>query len=270
MERGAKKICEKLAERQESKRAISIDSRKKQWLEQHQQPLLYRVHDEPPQERLERLELFLSERGYRLEGRQVKDFSRLLRQFAEHPERVLFHTAVLRSQAKAVYSPLKQGHFGLGYSAYAHFTSPIRRYPDVLVHRAITAVLAGDRYQPSGSWQDLGEHTSATERRADEASRAADSHLKALWASTHIGHIGLASITGVTEFGVFVLQHELLVEGLIHISQMGTGYLRYERQRQRLIGRAGVQFDLGDQLEVELVRASPLLAQVDFRPAKRP
>ena len=147
----------------------------------------------------------------------------------------LLQTVMLRSLQQAVYSPDNVGHFGLAYESYTHFTSPIRRYPDLLVHRAIKAVLAGKRYEP-GDWRELGEHCSQTERRADDATRDVEAWLKCYYMQDRVGERFDGTISGVTGFGVFVALDEVYVEGLVHISELGSDYFQFDAARHQLLG----------------------------------
>ncbi len=178
---------------------------------------------------------------------------------------------MLRSLRQAVYSPDNVGHFGLAYEAYTHFTSPIRRYPDLLIHRSIKAVLAGKRYEP-GHWQELGIHCSETERRADEATRDVEAWLKCYYMQDRIGERFTATVSGVTGFGVFVALHEVYVEGLVHISELGADYFHFDAAKHQLLGeRTGKRFRLGDRIPVKLVRVDLETTKIDFvldEPAK--
>jgi len=171
---------------------------------------------------------------------------------------------LLRSLAQAQYSPKNVGHFGLAYEAYTHFTSPIRRYPDLLVHRGIKAVLAGSGYDP-GDWVDLGKHCSETERRADEATREVEAWLKAYYMRDRIGERFWGTVSGVAAFGVFVALDEVYVEGLVHVSELGSDYFHYDAARHQLLGeRTRQRFRIGDRIQVELVRSDLESTRLDF------
>jgi ribonuclease R len=171
---------------------------------------------------------------------------------------------MLRSLPQAVYSPDNCGHFGLAYDAYTHFTSPIRRYPDLLTHRAIKAVLRGEGYQP-GNWHELGRHCSQTERRADEATRDVEAWLKCFFMKDRIGENFDAIISTVTGFGLFVALNDFYVEGLIHVSELPSDYFHFDAVRQRLLGeRSGKQYRIGDPLRVKLVRVDLETRKIDF------
>jgi ribonuclease R len=176
----------------------------------------------------------------------------------------LLQTVLLRSLRQAVYSPENVGHFGLAYEGYTHFTSPIRRYPDLLVHRAIKAVLLGKTYNP-GDWAALGQHCSETERRADDATRDVEAWLKCYSMRERIGERFTGSITGVAAFGVFVALDQVYVEGMVHVSELGNDYFQYDATRHQMVGeRTHKRFRLGDRIEVKLVRADLETTRLDF------
>jgi ribonuclease R len=158
------------------------------------------------------------------------------------------------------------GHFGLAYEAYTHFTSPIRRYPDLLVHRAIKAVLSSDTYSPSaGGWHELGKHCSMTERRADEATRDVESWLKCFYIQDKINDCFDGVISGVTAFGLFVALDQIYVEGLVHISELPSDYFHFDSTKHMLYGeRTGKKYRLGDRLHVKLVRVDLETRKIDF------
>jgi ribonuclease R len=173
-------------------------------------------------------------------------------------------TVMLRSLQQAIYSPDIAGHFGLAYEAYTHFTSPIRRYPDLLVHRAIKAVLKGENYIP-GDWQELGKHCSMTERRADEATRDVESWLKCFYMQDKIGECFDGVISGVTGFGLFVALDKIYIEGLVHISELPSDYFHFDATKHLLQGeRSGKQYRLGDLLRVKLIRVDLETSKIDF------
>ena len=175
-------------------------------------------------------------------------------------------TVLLRSLQQAVYSPVNAGHFGLGYDAYTHFTSPIRRYPDLLVHRCLKACLAKSRYQPSGSsWTELGVHCSLTERRADEATRDVESWLKCYFMQDRVGETFTGTVSGVTHFGLFVTLDGLNVDGLVHVTDLGNDYFHFDAIQHRLQGeRTGRMFRLADRLAVKIARVDLEQAKIDF------
>ncbi len=239
-----------------------------QYLAEHHQTALYRIHEGPTPEKLEKLRAFLGEFGLMLGGGEsphARDYARLLAQVKERPDAQLLQTVMLRSLRQAMYSPDNVGHFGLGYDAYAHFTSPIRRYPDLLVHRAIKAVLRGERYHEA-DWNAVGMHCSATERRADEATRDVEAWLKCYYMQDKIGEEYWGSVSAVVPFGMFVALDGVFVEGLVHISDLGSDYFHYDETRHALAGeRTGARFRLSDRVKVQLVRVDMESSKIDFR-----
>jgi len=228
------------------------------------------VHDGPAPEKLEVLREFLKGFGLQLTGGddpRAGDYARLLDRVRDRPDAQLLQTVMLRSLKQALYSPDNVGHFGLAYESYTHFTSPIRRYPDLLVHRAIKAVLRRRRYEP-GDWHELGRHCSMTERRADEATRDVEAWLKCYYMKDRIGETFDASVSGVTSFGVFVALDGVYVEGLVHVSDLGNDYYHFDATRHQLTGeRTRQRYRLGDRLRVRLVRVDLDSAKIDFVPA---
>ncbi len=238
------------------------------FLHAHEHAALYRIHEGPTPEKLEKLRGFLKEFGLQLGGGakpQAKDYAQLLDKLKGRPDMQLLQTVMLRSLQQAVYSPENIGHFGLAYESYTHFTSPIRRYPDLLIHRAIKAVLAGEGYSP-GNWTDIGIHCSQTERRADEATRDVVSWLKCYYMQDRIGEEFSGSVSSVTSFGIFVALDDIFVEGLVHISDLGSDYFHYEEVKHQLLGeRTGTRFRLADRVRVQLVRVDMQSSKIDFR-----
>ena len=189
------------------------------FLNEHQHQALYRVHEGPTPEKLDAVREFFKEFGLQLGGGdepQAADYAKLLKQIKGRPDMALLQTVMLRSLRQARYAPENVGHFGLGYEAYTHFTSPIRRYPDLLVHRAIKAVLNGKQYKPKEKWEALGIHCSQTERRADDATRDVEAWLKCFYIRDHLGSVFNGTVSSVTGFGLFVALDDLYVEGLVH------------------------------------------------------
>ena len=236
------------------------------------QPVLYRVHGEPAPEKVKALREFLAELGLALPGGESpkpQDYAQLLAKIRRRPDFALLQTILLRSLKQAVYTPQNVGHFGLAFEAYVHFTSPIRRYPDLLVHRAIKAVLADQRY--SGvDWEEMGRHCSETERRADDASRDVENWLKCFYMQDRVGGVFEGSVTGVTSFGLFVMLDQYYVDGLVHISELGRDYFRFEPNRHALLGeRTGKQYRLADRIKVKLVRVDLDTRRIDLIPADR-
>ncbi|HET6724463.1 MAG TPA: ribonuclease R [Gammaproteobacteria bacterium] len=244
------------------------------FLKKHKMPTLYRVHAGPNEEKLTQLRDFLGTLGLSLGGGDSPEpmhYAKLLEKIAGREDAHLIQTVLLRSLSQAVYSPQLEGHFGLALEAYAHFTSPIRRYPDLLVHRAIGHVLDGGgqsdfRYN-GREMERLGRHCSDTERRADEATRDAVSWLKAEFMLDKVGEEFDGLITGVTSFGLFVELKGLFVEGLAHVSTLSNDYYRYDPVRHQLVGeRSGQIYQLGDALRVRVLRVNLDDRKIDFEP----
>ncbi|WP_424948507.1 ribonuclease R [Crenobacter luteus] len=237
------------------------------FLEKNKHKALYRIHEGPTPEKLDNLRKALRLLGLTLEGGEkptTKDYAALASQLENRPDAAMVQTMLLRSMQQAVYSPDNVGHFGLAYEAYTHFTSPIRRYPDLLVHRAIKAVLKGETYKP-GKWAKLGVHCSMTERRADDASRDVESWLKTYYMRDKVGEVFSGKISAVTSFGVFVLLDDLYVEGLVHISELGKDYFHYKQEMQAIVGeKSGMRYQLGDAMTVRVARVDLDATQVDF------
>ncbi|KXW56968.1 ribonuclease R [Ferrovum sp. PN-J185] len=237
------------------------------YLLNHQQSTLFRIHPPPTVERLKALRDFLGEFGLHLAGGdkpKAKDYAELLKKIQQRPDQHLLETVLLRSLQQAMYSPDNEGHFGLAYEAYTHFTSPIRRYPDLLVHRAIRAVLKGDKSK-SDNLTAIGEHCSLTERRADEATRDVESWLKCFYMKDRVGEEFNGTVSSVTSFGLFVALDDVFVEGLVHISELGADYYRYDANRHQLLGeRTGMRYRLGDRVLVQLVRVDMENNKIDF------
>jgi ribonuclease R len=237
------------------------------FLEKNAQPTLYRVHEGPTPEKLEGLRQMLKDFALALGGGdepQAKDYQQLLSRIKGKPYATLLQTVMLRSLRQAVYSPENVGHFGLAYEAYAHFTSPIRRYPDLLVHRGIKAVLKRRKYEEE-DWSAIGNHCSETERRADEATRDVENWLKSYYMQDHVGDEFEGTISGVTNFGLFVTLDDLFIDGLVHISDLGQDYFKYDQARHVLRGeRLGVDYQLGGHVRVKVVRVDIEAAKIDF------
>ncbi|MBL8454029.1 MAG: ribonuclease R [Zoogloea sp.] len=243
-----------------------------EFLQGQEHPALYRVHEGPTPEKLAKLRDFLGEFGLQLGGGEepkAGDYARLLESIKARPDLQLLQTVMLRSLRQAVYSPDNVGHFGLAYEAYTHFTSPIRRYPDLLVHRAIKAALLGQQYTPAqenGDWDAIGMHCSMTERRADEADRDVENWLKCYYMQDRIGEEFEGSVSAVVPFGLFVALHDVFVEGLVHISDLGSDYFHFDDAQHALVGeRTGQRYRLSDQVRVQLVRVNMEASKIDFR-----
>ncbi len=264
-----------------------------EFMQKHGIPSLYRVHDGPPPERLEKLKAFLAELGLSLhrgkEGPSPKDYQQLLQSIQGRPDFHLIQTVMLRSLSQAVYSADNNGHFGLNYPAYTHFTSPIRRYPDLLVHRAIRSVIrskmetphvrrAGAASMPKpriypydeAALEQLGEQCSLTERRADEATRDVVSWLKCEFMQDRVGESFEGVITAVTGFGLFVELKDIFVEGLVHVTALPGDYYHFDAVHHRLKGeRSGKSFRLGDSVEVKVMRVDLDERKIDFEMSER-
>ena len=268
---------------------------------------LYRVHEGPTPEKVELLRAYLKALGV---GLSVSDepspheFQRIAEATQERPDAEQIHMMLLRSMSQAIYTPVNSGHFGLAFEAYTHFTSPIRRYPDLLVHRVIKAILGGRKYQlpalptpgeahdklrkrlqkdsvsrkrgklerraePSPDlqdWEAAGLHCSANERRADEASRDVEAWLKCKYMREHLGEEYAGAVSAVTSFGLFVTLTELHVEGLVHITELGGEYFRYDEVRQELRGeRTGIRYGMGTRVRVQVSRVDLDARKIDFR-----
>nr|WP_243412241.1 ribonuclease R [Lysobacter telluris] len=236
-------------------------------------PAPYRDHDKPPEAKYADLVEFLKEFKLRLPpwGKvQPRDFRQLLETIRDRPDAALLESVVLRSQSLAVYAPDNIGHFGLALSAYAHFTSPIRRYPDLLVHRAIKHALAGgrpDTYQYSPhAMAALSLQCSERSRRADEAQREVDERYRAAWMEQHVGGEFRGTISGVTSFGLFIELDESKVNGLVHVTQLPKDFYHFDPIRKTLTGeRRGREYRLGDRVEIVVLKASVEDRRIDFR-----
>ena len=238
------------------------------FLKERGHPALYRVHEGPTPERLAKLRDFLATFGLNLGGGEdphAKDYAQLLAKIQGRPDKQLLQTVMLRSLRQAIYSPDNVGHFGLAYESYTHFTSPIRRYPDLLIHRGIKAALAGAQYSP-GDWSETGLHCSATERRADEATRDVEAWLKCYYMQDRIGEKFVGSISAVVPFGIFVALDDVFVEGLVHVSELGQDYFHFDEAAHAMVGeRSGRRFRLSDRVRVQLVRVDLDQNKIDFR-----
>ncbi|NMG30810.1 ribonuclease R [Aromatoleum evansii] len=239
-----------------------------EFLHEREHPALYRVHEGPTPEKLEKLRGFLAEFGLGVGGGdepKAGDYATLLEKVKDRPDAQLLQTVMLRSLRQAVYSPDNVGHFGLAYEAYTHFTSPIRRYPDLLVHRSIKAALENRTYA-AGDWDEIGLHCSATERRADEATRDVVAWLKCYYMQDKVGEEFTGSVSAVVPFGLFVALDDIFIEGLVHISDLGSDYFHFDETRHELAGeRTGARFRLSDRVRVQVVRVDLESSKIDFR-----
>ena len=250
------------------------------FMEKHQEPALYRIHAVPGEEKLTAFRSFLAECGLSLSGGNKPtptDYAQLLEQIKPRPDHELIQTMLLRSMSQAVYSADNIGHFGLALEEYAHFTSPIRRYPDLTLHRGIKYLLAKQKgskrkttdtggYHYQLEEMDLfGAHCSSTERRADDATREVADWLKCEYMQDHVGEEFDGVISSVTGFGFFVRLNDLFIDGLVHISGLANDYYLFDMPKQRLIGEnSGIIFRLGDAVKVRVEAVSLEQKQIDF------
>ncbi|RLV59983.1 ribonuclease R [Parashewanella curva] len=239
------------------------------FVKKHKGEVLYRVHDAPSDMKLTNFKSFLAERGLSLGGGtepQPADYQALMERITDRPDAELIQVMLLRSMRQAVYSPDNNGHFGLALEQYAHFTSPIRRYPDLILHRVIRYLLAkeqGDvkeKWTPEGGYHyqldeldKLAESCSMCERRADEATRDVSDWLKCEFMQDHVGDVFDGVIASVTHFGMFVRLNDLFIDGLVHVSTIGNDYFHFDHERQKLVGEStGQVYQLGDEVTVQV------------------
>ncbi|WP_109059142.1 ribonuclease R [Aggregatibacter aphrophilus] len=250
------------------------------FMEKHQEPALYRIHAVPSEEKLTAFRSFLAECGLSLSGGNKPtptDYAQLLEQIKQRPDHELIQTMLLRSMSQAVYSADNIGHFGLALEEYAHFTSPIRRYPDLTLHRGIKYLLAkqkgskrkttdtGGYHYQLDEMDVFGAHCSSTERRADDATREVADWLKCEYMQDHVGEVFDGVISSVTGFGFFVRLNDLFIDGLVHISGLANDYYLFDMPKQRLIGEnSGMIFRLGDTVKVRVEAVSLEQKQIDF------
>ena len=250
------------------------------FMESHNEPALYRIHDKPSEEKCKAFREFLGECGLTLGGGETpstSDYAKLLAKIKDRPDHELIQTMLLRSLRQAVYSPDNVGHFGLALTEYAHFTSPIRRYPDLSLHRGIKYLLAkekgskhkntatGGHHYPLDQMHALGDHCSMTERRADDATRDVADWLKCEYMQDHVGEEFTGVIASVTGFGLFVRLDDLFIDGLVHISTLANEYYRFDGEQQRLIGEnTGTVYRLGDKVKIKVVGVHLETKQIDF------
>jgi len=228
---------------------------------------LFRNHETPTPEKLENLRGFLLEFGLSLSGGDnptSKDYGALIKKVTGRPDEHLLQTVLLRSMQQAVYSNENKGHFGLAYEAYTHFTSPIRRYPDLIVHRAIKEKLSKVKSSIKNISQ-IAMHCSGTERKADDATRDVEAWLKCYFMQDKVGQIFEGTVAGVTGFGLFVELDDIFIEGLLHVTELGSDYFTYDKQKHAMVGeRSSTQYRLGDRLKVKVVRVDLETSKIDF------
>ncbi len=277
-------------------------------LERHKHHGMFRIHAGPTEEKLKNLRSFLKQIGLHLGGNDkptASDYAEVMEKIKLRPDALLLQTMLLRSMQQAVYSPDNIGHFGLSYEAYAHFTSPIRRYPDLLTHRVIKAIISGRQYHPKvadGSelntnlspaarkmhakdraagkaksegdlavWESLGIHCSANERRADEASRDVEAWLKCYFVRDKLGEEFTGTISGVAGFGIFVQLDALFIEGMVHVTDLGADYFQFDEARHELRGeRTGIRYQLTDRVTVQISRVDLDARKIDLRLVNEP
>jgi len=248
------------------------------FLEKHNVPGLFRVHDKPSEDKYNNFISYLAELGLQLnysEEPSPSDYSSIIELIGERPDQELIQTMLLRSMKQAVYQSDNIGHFGLALASYSHFTSPIRRYPDLVVHRVIKAILQGEEnseandgcysYTPEEVIQ-AGEHCSMTERRADDATRDVSDWLKCEFMQDHVGDNFIGVVSTVTNFGLFIRLSELHIEGLVHITSLGRDYYHFDDVRMCLSGeKTGVSFRVGDVLEVQVAAVNLDEKKIDLQ-----
>ena len=252
---------------------ISANVAAAKFLEKNKIPGLYRVHDGPKSAKMDDVKDFMRSLGIKF-GRMfsnpsAKDYARILDSVKGRPDFHLIQTVMLRSLSQAVYTPDNNGHFGLSLESYAHFTSPIRRYPDLLVHRAIRHILRGGKakqfFYRHSDMVNLGDHCSSYERRADEATRDAETALKCEFMLDKVGETFDGIITSATSFGIFVELQDIYVEGLVHITNLPKDYYQFEPSSHKLIGeRGGLVFQLGDSVSVTVANVNLDERKIDF------
>ena len=280
------------------------------FIQQGKHPGLFRVHEGPTAEKKDILRNYLKALGLGIsisDDPHTSEFQKIAQATKDRPDAQQIHTMLLRSMQQAIYTPINSGHFGLAYEAYTHFTSPIRRYPDLLVHRVIKSILLGRKYTlPSlpvpgeahaklskrleksraakgdapdsqaprvrmsaadqRAWEAAGLHCSANERRADEASRDVEAWLKCKYMREHLGEEYGGVVSAATSFGIFVTLDSLYVEGLVHITELGGEYFRFDELRQELRGeRTGIRYAIGSRVQVQVSRVDLDGRKIDFR-----
>jgi len=235
-------------------------------------PMLYRVHDAPEFSRTQKVRDYVKLLGLNFPEQPTQaDYQAVIEATKDRIDAPSIHAVLLRSMMQAYYGPENIGHYGLAYEAYTHFTSPIRRYPDLLLHRAIKAHLKHKQFALSGNQlAEAGEHYSQTERRADEASRSVTMWLKCHYMQQHLGEEFDGIISAVTEFGLFVTLKDLYVDGMLHVSQLGDDFFVYDQPSQSLIGQSrGQVFGLGDEVRIKVAGVQLEERKIDFELARQ-
>ncbi|RKG54810.1 ribonuclease R [Acinetobacter cumulans] len=230
-------------------------------------PMLYRVHEPPEFSRIQKVRDFVKLLGLKFPEQPTQaDYQAVIEATKDRIDAPSIHAVLLRSMMQAYYGAKNAGHYGLAYEAYTHFTSPIRRYPDLLLHRAIKASLTNKKYPLSGaSLDDAGQHFSATERRADEASRSVTTWLKCHYMQQHLGAEFVGTISAVAEFGLFVTLKDLYVDGMVHVSQLGDDFFVFDQSSQSLVGQnRGQSFSLGDEVRIKVAGVNLEERKIDF------
>ncbi|WP_194229668.1 ribonuclease R [Acinetobacter cumulans] len=230
-------------------------------------PMLYRVHEPPEFSRIQKVSDFVKLLGLKFPEQPTQaDYQAVIEATKDRIDAPSIHAVLLRSMMQAYYGAKNAGHYGLAYEAYTHFTSPIRRYPDLLLHRAIKASLTHKKYPLSGaSLDDAGQHFSATERRADEASRSVTTWLKCHYMQQHLGAEFVGTISAVAEFGLFVTLKDLYVDGMVHVSQLGDDFFVFDQSSQSLVGQnRGQSFSLGDEVRIKVAGVNLEERKIDF------
>lgn len=248
------------------------------FIQKHKYDTLFRIHDRPPQEKLKSLREFLSELGLDLPGQSeptAKDYSKLLSSVQDREDKHMIETVMLRSLSQAQYSPKNIGHFGLAYGSYTHFTSPIRRYPDLIVHRTIAEILENKGKTPTTltekDLEGLGTHCSETERRSDDATRDATLALKCHYMQDKIGEEYTGMITGVASFGIFIELKSIYIEGMVHVTGLGDEYFNFDAAHHRMVGdHTRKVYRLGDTVMVRVVRVDVEMKRIDLELLDQP
>ncbi|MGI9291520.1 MAG: ribonuclease R, partial [Gammaproteobacteria bacterium] len=252
---------------------IAANVQAAKFLRKNKLPNLYRVHPHPELDRFEELRVMLQELGYKVSAEartQPRSLNKILAQLQDRPDYPVLATSVLRTMSQAVYQPNNEGHYGLALDAYSHFTSPIRRYPDLLVHRGISHLIAGGKpgaflYKLS-RMEELGRTCSQLERQAEAASRHVESRYKCIYMSEHVGGEYEGVVTSVTHFGLFVMLNDFYVEGLVHVTSLSNDYYHAEHGGLRLTGeKTARSYGLGDVVKVKVARVDVEEAKIDLQ-----